>query len=157
MIEMKQAASDFLAHKRIAVTGVSRNPRARQQRRLPATAGSRLRGVRDQSEHRRDRGRPVLSRPEVVCPAGSTPSLSAPGRTAPATMRIAGLRHETVLMHCRPRRGQRFGGGRRLRPAAGDHRHRRLAARSMFDPAAELGHKAMRFVLTRTGNVPRQV
>src|SRR3954470_12403075 len=26
MIEMKQAASEFLAHKRIAVTGVSRNP-----------------------------------------------------------------------------------------------------------------------------------
>jgi hypothetical protein len=27
----------------------------------------------------------------------------------------------------------------------------------MFDPAADLGHKAMRFVFTRTGAVPRQV
>ena len=27
----------------------------------------------------------------------------------------------------------------------------------MFDPTADLGHKAMRFVFTRTGKVPRQV
>jgi hypothetical protein len=27
----------------------------------------------------------------------------------------------------------------------------------MFDPAADLGHKVMRFVLTRTGKVPRHV
>jgi hypothetical protein len=27
----------------------------------------------------------------------------------------------------------------------------------MFDPTADLGHKAMRFVLTRTGRVPKKV
>jgi hypothetical protein len=27
----------------------------------------------------------------------------------------------------------------------------------MFDPTADPGHKAMRFVFTLTGNVPRQV
>jgi uncharacterized protein len=27
----------------------------------------------------------------------------------------------------------------------------------MFDPTADFGHKAMRFVFTRTGKVPRQV
>jgi hypothetical protein len=27
----------------------------------------------------------------------------------------------------------------------------------MFDPTADFGHKAMRFVFTLTGNVPRQV
>jgi predicted CoA-binding protein len=27
----------------------------------------------------------------------------------------------------------------------------------MFEPTADLGHKVMRFVLTRTGKVPRQV
>jgi hypothetical protein len=27
----------------------------------------------------------------------------------------------------------------------------------MFDPAADLGHKAMRFVFTRTGKVPKRV
>jgi len=27
----------------------------------------------------------------------------------------------------------------------------------MFDPAADLGHKAMRFVFTQTGKVPKRV
>ena len=54
MQTIKEAASTFLANKRIAVTGVSRTPeRPRQQHRLQAAARPWLRGVRRQPERGR--------------------------------------------------------------------------------------------------------
>ena len=44
MQTMKQAAAEFLAGKRVAVTGVSRHPQGpRQQCGVPAAAAARLR------------------------------------------------------------------------------------------------------------------
>ena len=50
---MKDAASDFLAHKRIAVTGVSRNPKGHGSNVVyQRPARPRLRGVRRQPQRR---------------------------------------------------------------------------------------------------------
>ncbi len=65
MTAMKDAAAEFLGHKRVAVTGVSRTPaKPRQQRRLQAPARARLRGLRGQPERGRGRGRPL---PTTTC------------------------------------------------------------------------------------------
>ena len=46
MTTIKDAATEFLGHKRIAVTGVSRKPGEPPERRLPTPARPGLLGVR---------------------------------------------------------------------------------------------------------------
>jgi hypothetical protein len=54
------------------------------------------------------------------------------------------------------RRRQRLRDGRRLWSPAGNCGDRRRLP-CMFDPTADLEHKAMRFIFTLKGNVPKEV
>ncbi len=158
MSTIKEAAGEFLAHKRVAVTGVSRNPQAHASnavyQRLRAR-GYQVFAVNpsvDQIEG--DRCYPDLrSIPggvEAVV-IGTRPDL------AMATMRECadlGVRH--VWMH------RAFGAGSVSRDATVWGREHGIhvidgGCPLMFAPTADPGHKVMRFIFTLTGKVPRQV
>jgi len=158
MPAIKEAASEFLAQRRVAVTGVSREP------------GSH--GGNVVYKRLRERGYDVFAvNPNADEVEGDTcyhdlPSI--PGgvgavvigtrpELADETMRECaelGIRH--VWMHRGPGRGS-------VSRSAGDFgREHGIAVIDggcpcMFEPTADAGHKAMRFVFTLTGNVPRRV
>ena len=155
---IKDAAAEFLAHRRVAVTGVSRTP----QTHASNTVYRRL----------RDRGYEVFAvnpNADEVEGDPSYPDLhSIPGgveavvigtrpEVAEETMReCADLGIEHVWMHRGP------GGGSVSQSGADYGRAHGIAVIEggcpcMFGPTADPGHKAMRLVLTLTGHVPRQV
>lgn len=158
MTKIKEAAAEFLANKRVAVTGVSRQPK---------NHGSNI-----VFQRLRDRGYEVFAvNPNADEVAGGTcyPDLrSIPGgvdavviatrpEIAEDTMRECadlGIKH--VWMHRGPGAGS-------VSEAAADYGRRQGIAvidggcPCMFDPTADLGHKAMRAFFTLNGNVPRQV
>lgn len=158
MPKIKDAASEFLAHTRVAVTGVSREPKNHGSnivyQRL-RERGYEVFAVNPNAEEvEGDRCYPDL---------GSTPGgveavviATAPER-AEATVRECadlGIRH--VWMHRGP------GAGSVSTSAAELGRERGIAVIDggcpcMFGPTADAGHKAMRLALTLTGNVPRRV
>ena len=156
MPTLKEAASEFLAHKRIAVTGVSRKPKDHGSN----TVFKRL----------RDRGYQVFAvnpNADRVEDARSYHDLrSIPGgveavviATAPdkaeGTMRECvelGIRH--VWMH------RAFGQGSVSPTAAAYGRQHGIAVIDggcplMFGPTADFGHKVMRMVLA--SRIPRTV
>ena len=158
MASISTAASAFLANRRVAVTGVSR------------TAGAH--GSNAVYQRLRDRGYQVFAvNPNATQVQGDAcyPNLAAiPGGVetvvigtrpehAHATMRECvelGIKH--VWMH----RGH--GAGSVSPEATAYGRQHGITVIDggcpcMFDPTADVGHKAMRFVFTLTGNVPRQV
>jgi predicted CoA-binding protein len=158
MVTVKQAASEFLAHKRVAVTGVSRNPQGH--------------GSNVVYQRLRDRGYQVFAINPNADTVEGDPCYhdlkSVPGgaeavvigtrpEAAEATMRECvelGIRY--VWMH------RSFGAGSVADAATEYGRQHGITVIDggcplMFDPTADFGHKAMRFVLTRTGKVPRQV
>jgi predicted CoA-binding protein len=158
MTAIKEAASEFLASKRVAVTGVSRHPRDH--------------GSNVVYRRLRDRGYQVFainpSAEEVEGDRCYRDLRSVPGgvdavviatrpEVAEETMRECaelGIGH--VWMHRGP------GGGSVSQSAADYGRERGIAVIDggcpcMFGPTADLGHKAMRVVLTMHGNVPRRV
>jgi hypothetical protein len=158
MLTVKEAASEFLASKRIAVTGVSRTP----QNHGSNVVYKRL----------RDRGYEVFAinpnTDEVEGDRCYHDLKSVPGgveavvigtrpETAEATMReCAELGIKYVWMH------RSFGGGSVSDAATEYGRQHGITVIDggcplMFDPTADLGHKAMRFVFTRTGKVPKRV
>jgi predicted CoA-binding protein len=158
MQTIKQAAADFLASRRIAVTGVSR---------APANHGGNV-----VYKRLRDRGYEVFAvNPNADTVEGDTcyHSLTEiPGgvdavviATRPDVVEAAvreceelGVKH--VWMH------RAFGEGSVCAEATVHGREHGLTVIDggcplMFDPAADPGHKLMRFFLTGTGKVPRQV
>ena len=158
MQSVKEAASAFLANERVAVTGVSRTPETH--------------GSNNVYKRLRERGYEVFAvnpNADEVEGDKAYPDLrSIPGgveavvigtkpERAEATMRECadlGIRH--VWMHRGP------GGGSVSKEAADLGRKEGIAVIDggcpcMFDPTADLGHKAMRFVFTLTGNVPKEV
>jgi predicted CoA-binding protein len=158
MLTMKEAASQFLAKKRIAVTGVSRS--------------SKDHGGNLVYQRLRDRGYTVFAiNPNAETVEGDRcyPDLkSIPGgveavvigtrpETAEATMRECaelGINH--VWMHRGP------GPGSVSAPATEYGRQHGIVVIDggcplMFDPTADGGHKMMRFMFTMTGRVPRRV
>jgi uncharacterized protein len=158
MPAMKEAAAEFLARKRVAVTGVSRKPQGHGSN----TVYQRL----------RQRGYEVFAvNPYADQVEGDTcyhDLMSVPGgvdwvligtkpETAEATMHeCAELGIKRVWMHRGP------GAGSVSHSAAEYGREHGITVIEggcpcMFNPAADAGHKAMRFLLTMTGNVPRQV
>jgi predicted CoA-binding protein len=158
MQKMKGAAAEFLACKRVAVTGVSRTP---------ASHGSNV-----VYQRLRDRGYQVFAvnpnADEVEADRCYRDLRSIPGgvdwvvigtrpETADATMReCADLGIKRVWMHRGP------GAGSVSKDAAEYGRQHDLTVIAggcpcMFDPTADAGHKAMRVVLTLTGSVPRRV
>ncbi|MET0835933.1 MAG: CoA-binding protein [Thermoleophilaceae bacterium] len=158
MQKIKEAASEFLARRRVAVTGVSRQPK---------NHGSNV-----VYQRLRERGYEVFAVNPNADEVEGDPSYhdlrSIPGgvdavviatrpERAEATMRECadlGIKH--VWMHRGPGAGS-------VSTAAADYgRQRGIAVIDggcpcMFGPTADAGHKAMRVVLTLTGNVPKQV
>lgn len=158
MTKIKDAASDFLARKRIAVTGVSRDPDSHGSnvvyRRLRergyevfAVNPNAVEVEGDRSYH--DLGSIPGGVEAVVI--GTRPEV------AKDTMRECvelGIDH--VWMHRGP------GAGSVSAPATAYGRERGVTVIDggcpcMFDPTADRGHKVMRTVFTLTGNVPREV
>ncbi|MEO6143706.1 MAG: CoA-binding protein [Dermatophilaceae bacterium] len=159
MVIIKEAATAFLATKRIAVTGVSStNPKGH--------------GSNVVYQRLRQRGYEVFAvnpNAETVEGDRAYPNLlSIPGgveavvigtrpETAEATMReSAELGIKQVWMH------RSFGAGSVSAAAAEYGRQQGITVIDggcplMFDPTADLGHKCMKFVLSLSGAVPRQV
>ena len=158
MQTVKQAAAEFLAGKRVAVTGVSRKPQGHGSN----VAYQRL----------RQRGYEVFAvNPNAAEVEGDTCYLDlAPvsgtvdwvvigtkPKTAEATMReCADLGIKRVWMPRGPGAGSVS-----HQAAAYDRRHGITVIGGgcpcMFSPTADPGHKAMRFMFTLTGKVPRRV
>jgi predicted CoA-binding protein len=158
MVPVKQAASEFLAHQRIAVTGVSRNPQGHGSNAVYQrlrTRGYQVVAINPNADEvEGDRCyhdlKSVPGGVEAVV-IGTRPE------TAEATMReCAELGIRYVWMH------RSFGAGS-VSDAATDYgRQHGITVIDggcplMFNPTADVGHKAMRFVFTGTGKVPRQV
>ena len=158
MPAIKQATAEFLTRKRVAVTGVSRTPQGH--------------GSNVVYQRLRQRGYTVFAvNPQAGQVEGDTcyPDLaSIPGgvdwvvigtrpQTAEATMgECADLGITRVWMHRGP------GAGSVSHSAAEYGRQRGITVIEggcpcMFGPTADPGHKAMRFIYTLTGNVPRHV
>ena len=158
MTSIKDAAADFLTHKRIAVTGVSRTP---------GNHGSNV-----VYQRLRDRGYQVFAvNPNADEVEGdrcyhdltSIPDgidavvIGTRPEIAEATMReCVALGVRNVWMH------RAFGSGSVSAPATVYGRQHGVTVIDggcplMFPPAADAGHRAMRFVCTLTGNVPKQV
>jgi len=158
MENIKDAAAQFLSNKRIAVTGVSRTP---------AGHGSNV-----VYQRLRDRGYEVFAvnpnADEVEGDLCYHDLRSIPGGidgvvigTRPATAEItmrecAELGIKQVWMH------RAFGGGSVSEAATEYGRQQGITVIDggcplMFGPTADAGHKAIRFVCTLTGAVPRKV
>jgi predicted CoA-binding protein len=158
MATIKEAASEFLSHKRVAVTGVSRTP---------GSHGSNV-----VYKRLKERGYEVFAVNPNAEEVEADPSYhdlgSIPGgvdavvigtrpEIADETMRECaelGIKH--VWMHRGP------GGGSVSATAAGYGRERGImvidgGCPCMVDPTADRGHKVMRVLFTLTGSVPRQV
>ena len=158
MQNVKDAAAQFLSNKRVAVTGVSSNPRGH--------------GSNVVYQRLRERGFEVFAvnpnADEVEGDQCYHDLRSIPGgvdavvigtrpETAETTMRECaelGIKH--VWMH------RSFGTGSVSEAATGYGRQQGITVIDggcplMFDPTADLGHNAIRFVCTLTGTVPRRV
>jgi uncharacterized protein len=158
MLTIKEAAAAFLANKRIAVTGVSRTPKGH--------------GSNVVYQRLRERGYEVFAvnpNAEQVEGDACYPDLkSIPGgvdavviatrpELAEETMReCVELRINQVWMH------RSFGDGSVCDDATVFGRDEGITVIDggcplMFEPTADVGHKMMRFVFTRTGKVPKRV
>jgi uncharacterized protein len=158
MTTIKDAASEFLANRRVAVTGVSRTPGSHGSnvvyKRL-RERGYDVFAVNPNADTvEGDRAYHDLSSiPEGVDAVviGTRPEI------ADETIRECeelGIKH--VWMHRGP------GGGSVFTSAAEYGRAHGInvidgGCPCMFDPTADLGHKVMRRLFTVTGNVPRKV
>lgn len=158
MVSIKQAAADFLAHRRIAVTGVSRTPQGH--------------GANVVYQRLRDRGYEVFAINPNADEVEGDPCYhdlkSVPGgveavvigtrpETAEATMReCVELGIDKVWMH------RLYGDGSVSQDAlvyGVQHGVTVIAGGCplMFGPTADTGHKILRLVATANGKVPRQV
>jgi predicted CoA-binding protein len=158
MTGVKEAASQFLANKRIGVTGVSRNPQGHgsnavyQRLRARGYTVFAINPNADQVE-----GDPCY--PDLKSVPGGVEAVVIGTRpeTAVDTMReCAELGINQVWMH------RSFGTGSVSDAATEYGRQHGITVIDggcplMFDPTADLGHKAMRFLFTQTGKVPRRV
>jgi predicted CoA-binding protein len=158
MLSVKEAAAEFLAKKRVAVTGVSRKPQGH--------------GSNVVYQRLRQRGYEVFAvNPNAnqvegdrcfhdlkAIPGGvDAVVIGTRPESATATMReCADLGIRCVWMH------RSFGTGSVSDAAAAWGREHGIRVIDggcplMFEPAADPGHKVMRFVCTLTGKVPRRV
>src|SRR5919197_2799475 len=158
MATIKDAASEFLSNRRIAVTGVSRKPENHGSNvvynRLRERGYDVFAVNPNADEGEGDRGYHDLHAiPDGVDAVviGTRPEI------ADETMReCAELGIEHVWMHRGPGAGSvsdaatEYGRARGITVIDG-------GCPCMFDPTADLGHKAMRFLFTLKGHVPREV
>ena len=158
MPTMKQAATDFLASKRIAVTGVSRTPKGH--------------GANVVYQRLRDRGYQVFAinpKAEQVEGDPCYPDLRSVPDGVEAVVIATSPRHAADTMHECAELGitqvwmHRGPGEGSVAPAAA--KEGRAAGITvieggcpcMFDPTADFGHKVMRPFLSMAHHVPREV
>jgi len=158
MVTIKEAATEFLATKRVAVTGVSRTPGGHGSNIVYKRLRQRGYEVFAVNPHtdtvEGDRAYPDL---------GSIPGgveavvIGTRPETAEATMReCADLGIKNVWMH-------RSSGAGSVSPAATAYGRAHGVTvidggcPLMFDPTADLGHKCIKFFLSMSGVVPKQV
>jgi uncharacterized protein len=158
MPSIKEAASDFLEHKRIAVTGVSRTPGNHGSnvvyRRL-RERGYEVFAVNPNADT--VEGDPAYRDLHAI-PGGVEAVVigTRPERAGETMQECAELGIEHVWMHRGPGSGSvsasatAFGRERGIRVIDG-------GCPCMFGATADVGHKAMRFVFTLSGNVPKDV
>lgn len=158
MVTMKQAASDFLANKRIAVTGVSRNPKGHGSnvvyQRL-RERGYEVVAINPNAD--RVEGDPCY--PDLTSVPGGVDAVvigTRPEHAVATVHECADLGVKQVWMHRGPVPGsvspEAVAYGREHGITVIDG-----GCPCMFDPTADAGHKMMRPVLTWTHRVPRQV
>ena len=158
MQKVKEAASEFLARQRIAVTGVSRNPKGHGSnvvyQRLRARGYEVFAVNPNTDEVEGDRCFHDLA----SIPGGvDAVVIGTRPETAEATMReCAELGIQRVWMH------RLYGTGSVSEAAAAYGRQRGITVIDggcplMFGPTGDVGHKAMRVWCSLAGKVPRQV
>ena len=158
MLTMKQAASEFLTNKRIAVTGVSRKPEehgANVVYRRLRERGYEVFAINPNADE--VEGDPCYHDLKSVPQAVDAVVIGTRPETAVSTMRECvdlGVKH--VWMH------RLYGSGSVSKVAAEFGRQHGITVIDggcplMFDPTADRVHKVMRFVATQTGKVPRRV
>jgi uncharacterized protein len=158
MQRIRDAAAEFLAGRRIAVTGVSREAKDHGgnvvYKRL-RERGYEVFAVNPNAEVvEGDRCYQRLS--EIPGAVDGVVIATRPERAEGTMHECADLGIKRVWMHRGPGPGS-------VSEAAADYgREHGIAVIDggcpcMFGPTADLGHKAMRTVLTLTGNVPRRV
>jgi uncharacterized protein len=158
MVSVKEAAGDFLAQRRIAVTGVSRHA---QDHGANVVYG-RL----------RDRGYEVFAVNPNADEVEGDPCYHAladiPGGVDGVVVGTRADRAEATVRECerlgigRVWMHRSFGKGSVCDEATAYGRDHGMTVIDggcplMFDPTADTGHKIMRFILTRTGKVPKTV
>ena len=158
MQKIKEAASEFLACERVAVTGVSRSPKDHGSnvvyKRL-RERGYEVFAVNPNADE--VEGDPCYHDLGSI-PGGVEAVVigTKPERAEEAMRRCAELGIEHVWMHRGP------GGGSVSQAAADYGRQHGIAVIDggcpcMFGPTADTGHKVMRVVFSLAGNVPRKV
>jgi predicted CoA-binding protein len=157
-MNINDATSEFLAKRRIAVTGVSRNPQGHgsnivyQRLRERGYEVFAVNPNADQVE-----GDPCYHDLKSIPGGVEAVVIGTRPETADATMRECahlGIKH--VWMH------RSIGAGSVSKSATDYGRQHGITVIDggcpcMFDPTADRGHKTMRFVFTLTGKVPRHV
>lgn len=158
MLPIKQAASQFLARKRIAVTGVSRNPKGHGANVVYQRLRSRGYDVfainPNAAEVEGDRCYPDLK----SVPGGVEAVVigTRPEAAEPTVRECVELGITQVWMHHGP-------GASSVSATATEYGRQHGvtvidgACPCMFDPSADFGHKVMRLMLSLSGKVPRQV
>lgn len=154
----KQAADEFLAHKRIAVTGVSRTPGSHGSnavyKRLRDKGYEVFAVNPNATEVEGDRAYPNLA----SIPGGVDAVVigTRPDHAEPTVRECNALGLKDVWMH------RSFGDGSVSSAATTYGRQHGMTVIDggcplMFEPCSDAVHKAFRFVFTATGKVPKEV
>lgn len=158
MSSVRQAASEFLRLKRIAVTGVSRSPKGHGANIVYQRLRQRGYEVFAVNPHADEvEGDPCYQDLKTIPGGVDAVVIGTRPEIAEGTMReCAELGIERVWMH------RSFGPGSVSDAATEYGRERGITVIDggcplMFEPTADPGHKVMRLVCTLTGKIPKQV
>jgi uncharacterized protein len=158
MTAIREAASDFLAHKRIAVTGVSRNAEAHASNAVYQRLRSKGYEVFPVNPNADEvEGDPCYQDLKSIPGGVEAVVIGTRPEHADGTMReCSELGIMNVWMH------RAFGSGSVSDSATRYGREHGITVIDggcplMFDPCSDGGHKAMRVIFTMTGKVPKEV
>lgn len=158
MTRIKEAATEFLANKRIAVTGVSRTPENHGSnvvyKRLRERGYEVFAVNPNADEVEGDKSYHDLA--SIPGGVGAVVIATRPDTAVTTMQECAELGVDQVWMH------RAFGQGSVSDEATALGREKGITVIDggcpcMFDPTADTGHRVMKAMLALTGNVPREV